>query len=302
MPINTEKINLELHNLESTSIVELYELDLSSYNVGVFRFHPGTNGVQTNIIWQGNDYQALPIEIEGIETKADGTLPRPTLSIANINGAISKIINSYDDLIGLKVRRKRTYIKYLDAINFEGSENPYGIPDSDSHFMDEIFFVNQKTSETPEVIQFELTSSLELENVLLPARQVLSNYCSWRYRDLGCGYTGKPMATEKDIAFYSFSGFGLQLPDIYEGNQDLTWHQTGIYVSGSVVTMESFDKAQTLYFICNPTGESISGADPRLDKINWKSDQCSKSVYGCYLRFSGQENTIGLPFGGFLKS
>ena len=109
MPINTQKINVEINNLESTSIIDLYELDLSVYNVGIFRFHAGTNGIQTNIIWQGNDYQALPIEVESIESKADGTLPRPTLTIANINGAISKVINSYDDLIGLKVRRKRTY-------------------------------------------------------------------------------------------------------------------------------------------------------------------------------------------------
>ena len=299
MPINTQKINVEINNLESTSIIDLYELDLSVYNVGIFRFHAGTNGIQTNIIWQGNDYQALPIEVESIESNADGTLPRPTLTIANINGAISKVINSYDDLIGLKVRRKRTYIKYLDAVNFVGSENPYGIPDPDSHFMDDIFFINQKKNETPQFIEFELASSLELENVLLPARRVLSNYCSWRYRGIGCNYTGKPVATEKDIAFHSFSGFGLELPEIYDPNQDLTWEQTGVYVSGSVVTMESFDKTQVLYFICSPTGESISGSDPRFDKVNWKADQCSKSVYGCYLRFSGQENQEGLPFGGF---
>ena len=87
-----------------------------------------------------------------------------------------------------------------------------------------------------------MSSSLELENVLLPARQVLSNYCSWRYRGIGCNYTGKPVATEKDIAFHSFSGFGLELQK-FDPNQDLTW-ETGVYVSGSVVTMESFDKTQ----------------------------------------------------------
>lgn len=297
--MNNQKINVDINDLEATSIIDLYELDLSVYNIGVFRFHAGTNGIQTNIIWQGEEYQALPIEVQGIEYKADGTLPRPTFTIANINGVISKIVTTYDDLIGLQVRRKRTYIKYLDEVNFFGSENPYGISDPNSHFVDEVFYINQKKNETPQFIEFELSSNLELENVELPARQVLSNYCSWRYRGIGCGYTGRPVATDKDEPFYNISKFGRSLPETTFTNDNISWEQTGIYTSGDIVSMTSFDNTQVIYFICDPINGSISGSDPRFDKKNWIADQCSKSVFGCYIRFSGQANNVGLPFGGF---
>ena len=298
--MNSQKINTEVNNLESTAIVELFELDLSPFNVGVFRFHPGTNGIQTNIVWQGDEYQSLPIEMEGSEVKADGTLARPTLKVANIDGVISKIIGSYDDLVGLQVRRKRTYIKYLDAVNFENSDNPYGTPDPNSHLMDEIFNINQKKTETPEIVDFELASAIEMENVRLPARQVLSNYCPWSYRHHGCGYTGLPVATENDVPFQLSTGNGLGLTLNGDMNSDLSWSITGIYQTGDIVSMDSFDKKRKIFFVCTPTGASITKNDPRLDKANWKGDLCSKSLYGCYLRHSGQKDTIGLPYGGFV--
>lgn len=299
MAVNLQKINSEVNNLESTSIIEMFELDLTPFNVGVFRFHPGTNGIQTNIVWQGDEYQSLPIEMDGMEVKADGTLSRPILRVANIDGVISRVIGSYDDLIGLKVRRKRTYLKYLDAENFEGSDNPYGTPDPNSHFLDEIFSINQKKTEAPEFIEFELVSAIELENVQLPARQVLSNFCPFSYRGYACGYTGPPVATDSDLIFQGSTGNHLGLTINSDMNADLSWQQSGIYSSGDVVSMESFDKSKRIFFVCTPTGGSISKSDPRLDSINWKADSCSKSVYGCYLRFSGDAHGKGIPFGGF---
>lgn len=296
--MNSEKINIDAFDLEAGSIVEMFEIDITRYGEGVFRFHPGTNGIHTDIIWQGNDYMSIPMEVHGMEVKADGTMARPTLSVANIDGYMSKIINSYDDLIGLKIRRKRTFIKYLDAVNFVGSENPYGIPDPDSHFLDEIYIINQKVAENPNVIEFELASPMELESVIVPARQVLSDYCSWIYRGPGCNYNDKPVATEKDVLFDSSEG-GLNLPQTFDPEYENTWTQTGVYVSGDVVIAKTFNGSVPIHFICTPTGSSISGSDPRFDKINWKADQCSKSVYGCYLRFSGQSDLLGLPFGGF---
>jgi lambda family phage minor tail protein L len=296
--MNSKKINTEIHNLESSSIVELFELDVTPYNVGVFRFHAGTNGIHTDIIWQGEDYISLPIEVEEIEAKADGTMPRPRLRVANAKGALSKVISSYEDLVGLKLRRKRTYLKYLDAANFVGSENPYGIPDIDSHFPDDVFIVNQKLSETPEALEFELASPLEMENVMLPARQVQADSCSFSYRGPSCGYGGPPIADEKDRAFFLDIGNGYGLTSNFTDNQDISWDKNAAYVSGDVVTMESFDKARKIYFVCTPSGANVSGSDPRLDKANWKSDMCSKRVYGCYLRHSDQADEAGLPFGG----
>jgi phage-related protein len=67
------------------------------------------------IVWQGNRYSAMPIEAEGFEFSGAGSIPRPTVTVANITSILSSVINSYDDLIGAKVIRKKTFAKYLDS-------------------------------------------------------------------------------------------------------------------------------------------------------------------------------------------
>jgi len=99
-----------------------------------------------------------------------------------------------------------------------------------------------------------------------------------------------------------------------------TYNATGIYLSGDVVSVDSFlnsdsdgfkvDENIKLYFVAKPTGKAvteingvsfshfnISGSDPRHDKSNWVQDQCSKTISGCALRF--KDCGGGLPFGGF---
>jgi lambda family phage minor tail protein L len=72
-----------------------------------------------------------------------------------------------------------------------------------------IFFVNQKTSHTPEYLEFELASSLDVEGVKLPRRQMIRDFCPWVYRyftggsfdytQATCPYTGTKYFTETDI-------------------------------------------------------------------------------------------------------
>ena len=41
-------------------------------------------------------------------------------------------------------------------------------------------------------------SSIDVENVTIPNRTILSNHCSWCYRGEGCSYAGPPAATDLD--------------------------------------------------------------------------------------------------------
>ncbi|CAM3515869.1 TPA: hypothetical protein GF684_10755 [Escherichia coli] len=50
--------------------------------------------------------------------------------------------------------------------------------------------IEQKTLETHEVVEFELSSVFDLMGVQLPYRQIIKNTCPWRYRGPECGYTG----------------------------------------------------------------------------------------------------------------
>ena len=140
------------------------------------------------IIWQGNTYQRLPIVFEGAEFTGRGQVPRPTLTVANLGGIESSgsvltvtdlllIVNlttPHNDLADAKLTRITTLASELDAANFPSSSNPFGTPSS-NELPQEIFFIDRKTTETREIVQFELVGALDQSNLKLPKRQVTRN-------------------------------------------------------------------------------------------------------------------------------
>ena len=115
----SDKITSDINGFAPGDLVFLYELDMSTGKAPdtstIFRWHAGNNENMQELVWQGNKYAALPIEADGFEYSAKGALPRPTLTVANITSLLSGVMDSYDDLIGAKVTRKRTFAKYLDS-------------------------------------------------------------------------------------------------------------------------------------------------------------------------------------------
>ena len=182
----TQLHNASLLDLEPDTIIELFEVDLGEED-GFYYFHPGKNGTK-DIIFNKRTYYSLPIEADGYEVRGDGQLPRPKLTIANAQGVFSDIIKKRGDLVGKEVIRKRVYLKFLDNENFPNNINPFGIPDPESRFDDDIYKINKKITENKYVIEFELVSPLELEDVKVPARVMIAGYCPWKYRGDGCLY------------------------------------------------------------------------------------------------------------------
>jgi len=181
-------IAAEIQKLEPSGIVVLYEVDASSFGGGVYRFHAGTNGLLQNIVWKGVTYTAFPIEVTGFEYTGNGQLPRPKVSVANVSGAITFLVLNYEDLIGAKFIRRRTLVKYLDAVNFPGGVNPDA--DADADFSEDVYFIDRKTTESKNVVEFELAAAFDLAGVQLPRRQIIQNVCTWKYRGTECAYAG----------------------------------------------------------------------------------------------------------------
>jgi lambda family phage minor tail protein L len=181
----------ELAALAPNAIIELFELALDATLHGTsdtYYFHAGVNAnVTGNITWNNQDYVRLPIQAEGFDYANGGTLPRPTLTVANLGGEISALlllanaITPGNDLGGAKVTRIRTLKKFLD-----------GEPTADVHakFPDEIWYVDRKAAETRDVVQWELASKLDMAGMMIPKRQLIANVCQWQYRSAECGYTG----------------------------------------------------------------------------------------------------------------
>ena len=181
-------ITSEIQLLSPSALIELFVLDMTSVNAGIAYFHAGSNGLQQPLVWQGQTYVALPIEAEGFEMTTYGTLPRPKIRVANINGMFSGEVAVNDDLIGCKVTRLRTYARFLDAVKFPGGANPAADPNQS--LPSDMWFVEQKMTETRYMIEWELSSAFDLIGVQLPGRQVIQNTCMSIYRGPDCGWTG----------------------------------------------------------------------------------------------------------------
>jgi lambda family phage minor tail protein L len=348
----TTDINKQIISITPDSIIELFEIDFSSIqsdfqifedelgiNItaeAVYRFTSMING-NNPIVWNGNSYQPLPVKMDGFEHKSQGGLPRPKFSIANPQGLFSRIIYSNQDFLNCKITRKRTFARFLDEENFQNKnlnqdfENSFGKSDPRASFADDIYFINKKTLENKDRIEFELVSSLELQNAWVPARSVMSNYCNWTYRcDIGCGYKGLPIETiegkklTKGFSNYQQEdgGYGYVAPN--RKLKDIPhWKKGGMdgffgYLVGEVVKIipgnSSNPYSQTpQVFVCIKEHSKPIDHHPYLDREHWLKDECNKTLEACKKRFSSEfpeftpynaiegsnENDQGLKFGGF---
>lgn len=63
----------------------------------------------------------------------------------------------------------------------------------------ERWFIERKSVENSKYVEFELSSCLDFNGVLLPRRQIIANNCPFEYRGPGCAYIGPPVATAMDL-------------------------------------------------------------------------------------------------------
>ena len=170
----------DIQGLNPSSIIELFTLTTTAALHGsaqTYRFHAGSSlNSNGEIVWAGNSYQRFPVEASGFAFQK-GQIPRPTLTVSNALGTITSILltvnetTTGNDLTGATVTRIRTLAKFLDAVNFAGGVNPYGTPDPNAEFPQEIYSIDRKSSETRDAVSFELAAPIDLAGVRAPKRQ-----------------------------------------------------------------------------------------------------------------------------------
>ncbi|OEH66747.1 MAG: phage minor tail protein L [Psychrobacter sp. B29-1] len=224
----------DLQKLSVTGLVTLYELDATKLGAGIMRWHghvsfedwqkviawagredqligntdenvgreywagDGEIEVKRDLIWQGQIYNPIPIQSDGLEMRGDGRASTPSLVVANnlngLQGAISALCLRHDDFAGAKLTVINTMAKYLDAANFAE-----GNPQAANEYRKQLWYVEQKTSENASAVTFELSNPVNFEGARIPSRDITS-FCHWavhgRYRGQECGYTGTAMFTE----------------------------------------------------------------------------------------------------------
>ena len=195
----TPKFQLELAKLEQTALLDLFEVDMRQLtgkdgNRGeLFRFYAGTNELTQPIIWQGNRYTPFGVKAEGFEMSGQGASNRPTLTVVNFDGFVTALSNNFEQCLGAIVRRRQVYAQFLDAANFkEGNRNADPQQERVSYYL-----IEQLTTLTQDMATFTLALPTETDNAVINKRTILVT-CPWVYRSTECGYTGNPVADEKD--------------------------------------------------------------------------------------------------------
>ena len=88
----TKKISKEIHSLEPSALVTLFEIDMSALMIrnervvnsnqnlsSELRFHNNLKAINTSIWFDGKEYWPAPISAEGFETVSYTHLTLPTI-------------------------------------------------------------------------------------------------------------------------------------------------------------------------------------------------------------------------------
>lgn len=354
-----KEISKELISLESTSIISLFEIDLrtikENLNIGgaaispdILRFHNLEAFNQRTINFRGDTYHPMPIMADGFEVSSNGSLPRPTLTMTPLKQildsadnditvssreyfiSLKRAILELDNMIGAKVTRIRTFFKFLDATNsYEGVGDFTSGLNKNPEFPRETYYVERKMTEDKNMLQFELSSVLDLENFKLPGRLCIANRCPWTYRGEGCCYEFKdlgtteghgatenlptfapPVANDEDALITGIAtgsnGQTVYSPTSWTAANVFNYIEEGlskVYSAGNVVYIE---KDGIKYYYVAKVSVPVGNPPPHTDY--WVADRCSKTLDGCKLRWgnAGYAKQTGgtaansfLPFGGF---
>ena len=154
------------------TLITLFTIDATSIGGSLYRFCPMSES-SAIVVWQGNDYPPIACQSEDWEINGQGKLPTPKLRVSNVGGLFGSFVIALQDLVGSTVTRYRTFQKFLDGQEFA---------DPTVFFEPDIYIIQRKTAHTKEMVEWELSSPLDQENVYLPSRVVLKYNCTQIYR------------------------------------------------------------------------------------------------------------------------
>jgi lambda family phage minor tail protein L len=169
----TSNITLAVQTPAPGEYVELFTLNAIAIGSGVFHFTLSEFSNTAPLLFNGVSYPPLDVEFTGMETTSVGSIPQPTLRVRNHNYILSTLIADFADGVGATLSRIRTFGCFLD-----------GQPEADpnAYISQDTFIIEQKTSADNVAIEWKLSSVLDQQGMMLPARNVLRDTCTLVYR------------------------------------------------------------------------------------------------------------------------
>lgn len=190
----TPEQNKAITQLEQDVLLELFDIDFTKFGGDVYHFCNQTNELGQPIVWQGVTYLPYPITADGFELKNTGASNRPNITLSNLYGLVTAVVEDYQGDVGAVVTRRQVYAQHLDAINFANG-NPNADPNQQ---LVSRYVIERYSALNNQTATFELAVPSETDGAMLPRRIIVANTCGWTYRGDGCGYTGHAVADEYD--------------------------------------------------------------------------------------------------------
>lgn len=184
----------ETTKTEQSARIDLWEIDLSRQGGQRYFFCNETNEKGESVRWQGRKYEPYPIFGSGFDLVGKGTSARPTLAVSNLFGMVTGLAEDMQSLVGATVVRRVVYACFLDAVNFT-TGNPEADPEQEAVSR---WVIEQLSELKSTTATFVLATPTETDGAVFPARVMLADICTWRYRGDECGYDGPPVADEFD--------------------------------------------------------------------------------------------------------
>lgn len=266
------------------ALVSLYEITIGS---STLYFH--SENTENDIEFDGNNYIAFPILIEGIDITSEGAQGRPSVTIPNVESVLrtDSTINdelgttdfSIDDLIGERFTRRQTLSKYVDT-----SSTEYEFPKA-------IYVIDRIASKNQLAIQLELASPFDLAGARVPSRPVAGKYCPWVYKQWSSSNTDvrsacywrskKIQGNNTPFLFFTLDDEPLIKDDHAAITGASAWLNSTSYSAGDFVTYDSLtwqanadNTNQTPYEgsiywkICRLYTEWVSNGSYTLDAVD----------------------------------
>lgn len=164
MPAEITDEFTEQKNLQENTPIMLYAITI-----------PGVEVVratewETDVVYNGNTYLALPLKHEGISRNILGEIDAVKVTWSNINRQIGALLLNYNGLRGYQVDMILIFKDTLD--------------DADANIT-ETFWIDS-SSITDTVATFTLTTRLDLYQAKIPCRMMNRDFCSWTFKQRGC--------------------------------------------------------------------------------------------------------------------
>jgi lambda family phage minor tail protein L len=197
-------------SFKSDAAIDLYTLDVGSTRTakdwtGPRNFVPAnqSNGQSVdyvNIAEVNVTYQPTHMSVSGFEISGSNKLPQPKVTFSNMDAFFTDLNKDFDDLVGFRLIRIRTYAKFLSKIN----GTPVATANTNAHFQPDIWMFNRKMEENNQYCVYELASLFDVEGIRYPRRRMYSNYCPFIFKGPDCQNTstfdtcGKTLAQCKE--------------------------------------------------------------------------------------------------------